>query len=194
MIAAADYVAGMAYQGGSVDSANDGWYQYQCETDAACESRHSGSDGWTDWMATTRDTVLGTTAGWAGRHASRPDTDRGFVRIARQTSAITDGGRGRHVVDGYTGTLEYGAFGAGFEQYTDEWTDLNGTSPGFGNKWAGFQGTLSGSRPNGLARWSGPMLGFQSGQAAGANSFVEGLATVRFSLSDNLVTCCLRKW
>ena len=188
VVAAADYLAGMAYQRGSANSADDGWYRYRCETDVACESRHAApSADWTDWTGTTRDAVLGATAGWEARNVARPDTGRGFVRIARQTSADTDGGRGRHVVDGYTGTLEKGAFGAGFEQYTDEWTDENGTSPGSGNQWAGFQGTLSGSLPGGLARWSGPMLGFQSGQDAGANPFVEGLATVKFSLSDNLV-------
>lgn len=187
VVAAADYLAGMAYRRGSANSDDDGWYQYQCETNAACESRHAApSADWTDWTTTTRDVVLGATAGWEARNAARPDTDRGFVRVARLTSAATDGGRGRHVVDGYTGTLAYGAFGAGFEQYTDQWTGLDGT-PGSGHNWAGFQGTLSGSRPGGLARWSGPMLGFQSGQAAGANPFVEGRATIKLSLSNSLV-------
>jgi hypothetical protein len=97
VIAAADYMAGLAYRRGAAAAADNGWYQYRCETAAACESSHAGpSDGWTAWMATTRAQVLDATAGWAGRNTARPDTDRGFVRIARQTSASTDGGRGRH--------------------------------------------------------------------------------------------------
>ena len=190
VIAAADYVAGMAYRDGSADSADDGWHQYRCETDAACASRRDGpSDGWTDWSATTRELVLDATAGWSWRNASRLDTDRGFVRIARRASAVTDGDRGRHAVDGYTGTLQYTAFATGFEQSTNGWPGPQGTPPppDFGNRWAGFHGTLSGSRPSGLAQWSGPMLGFQSGQAADANPFVEGRATIKFSLSDNRV-------
>ena len=188
VITAADYVAGTSYQRGSADPANDGWYQYQCETDATCESRHAEpSEDWSDWTSTTRELVLASTAGWHWREAARPVADRDFVRIARQTSASTDGGRGRHAVDAYTGTLEYAAFGVGFEQYTSEWTDSIGTPAGFGTTWTGFEGALSGSRPSGLARWSGPMLGHQGEHAAGDNPFVEGLATVKFSLSDNQV-------
>ena len=183
LILAADYVAGMAYRDGSAAPADDGWHHYRCDTDAACASRRDGpSDGWTDWMTTTHQLVLDATAGWSWRNASRPDADRGFVRIARRTNTGAEDDRGRHAIDGYTGTLQYTTFATGFEQST------NGGSPSdFGNRWAGFHGTLSGSRPSGLARWSGPMLGFQSGQAADANPFVEGRATIRFSLPHNRV-------
>ena len=131
--------------------------------------------------------MLAATAGWGGRDTARPDTDRGGVRLARQTSAATDGKRGRHAADGLHGTLAHGAFGTGFEQYTDAWTDPDGAPPGFGATWAGFQGALSGSLPRGTARWSGPMLGYQGALAAGANPFVAGVATVSFSLPDNQV-------
>ncbi len=42
----------------------------------------------------------------------------------------TDGARGRHVIDGYTGVLEYGAFGVGFEEYNGAWPDPNDARPG----------------------------------------------------------------
>ena len=187
VIASADYMLGRYYQSGASDPADDGWYGYRCGADSACESRHAGSDGWSDWMPTTRERVVSATAGWDLRDAERPDADHDFVRIARQSAASMDSRQGRHVVDSYTGTLEHMAFGVGFEKYTDSWTDSNGTPPGFRNLWSGFQGTLSGGLPDELARWSGPMLGYQGGHAAGDNPFVEGLATVEYSLSSNRV-------
>ena len=183
----AGHVAGTAYRRGSADAANDGWYDYRCTTGNGCESRHLVSGSWTAWEATTREGVLAATAGWDWRDAARPVEDRGFVRIARQTGASTDGRQGRHAADGYTGTLDHAVFGVGFEQYTSEWTDSAGTAAGFGTTWAGFQGDLSGSGPGGVARWSGLMLGYQGGHAAGENPFVQGLATVKFSLSDNQI-------
>ncbi len=187
VIASADYLLGRYYQSGASNPAGDGWYTYRCGSDSACELRHAGSGGWSDWMPTTRDRVLSTTAGWDWRNAVRPDADHDFVRIARQSAASTDNRQGRHVVDSYTGTLEHIAFGVGFEKYTDWWTDSDGTPSGFRNLWSGFQGTLSGGLPDELARWSGPMLGYQGGHAAGDNPFVEGLATVEYSLSANRV-------
>ena len=187
VVAAADYLAGSAYQRGSADAADDGWYGYRCEGDAGCEFRHGASSGWSAWAETTRDSVLSATAGWDSRSGERLDADRGFVRIARQPSATTDGGRGRHVIDGYTGTLEHAAFATGFEKYTDEWTGADGTA-GFYRNWAGVQGTLSGSVPGSVARWSGPMLGYDGGHAANEAAFVEGLATVAYSLRDNQVS------
>ena len=187
VITSADYMAGTSYQRGASDPADDGWYEYRCGTGSACETRDDASGGWSDWTTTTRERVLASTAGWDWRSKERLDADYDFVRIARQSAAFTDGAQGRHVVDSYTGTLEHVAFGTGFEKYTDEWMDTIGTPPGFYNGWAGFQGALSGGPPDGLARWSGPMLGYQSGQAAGENPFVQGLATVKFSLSDNRV-------
>ena len=187
VIASADHMGGNSYQRGAADPADDGWYVYRCEVDSDCEFRHGATTGWTDWTATTREGVLAATAGWELRSGEIPDADHGFVRIARQSLAVTDGGRGRHVMDGYTGTLENVAFGAGFEKYTDEWTDPDGTPAGFYRSWAGFQGTLSGSVPSSVARWSGGMVGYHSGHAANEAPFVEGLATVAFSLSDNQV-------
>ena len=186
VVAAAGYLAGSAYQRGSADATDDGWYRYRCKGDAGCESRHSTSSGWAAWAETTRDSVLSATAGWDSRSA-RLDADRGFVRVARQSAATTDGARGRHVIDGYTGTLEHAAFATGFEKYTDEWTGADGTA-GFYRKWAGVQGTVSGSVPGGVARWSGPMLGYEGGHAANEAAFVEGLATVAYSLGDNQVS------
>ena len=118
---------------------------------------------------------------------ARLDSDRDFARIERQTSAATDGGRGRHVIDGYTGTLEHAAFAAGFEKYTDGWTGADGTG-GFYRNWAGVQGTLAGRAPDSVARWSGPMFGYGGGHAANEAAIVEGLATVAYSLRDNQVS------
>ena len=88
-------------------------------------------------------------------------------------------------IDSYTGTLEYVTFGTGFERYTNWLSDPDGTPPDYGNTWAGFQGTTSGGVPDGLARWSGPMVGYQWPHAPRDNPFVEGLATVDYSLSTN---------
>ena len=187
VIADADYMAGTVYRRGAATEADNGWYYYRCQPGSACESRHNGSDGWSEWTATTREQVLAATAAWAWRHVSRPVRDRGLVRIARQTSSATDGGQGRYAVDGYAATLAHVAFGVGFERYTTDWAGSDGTPPGFGNRWIGFQGSLANSLPDGIARWSGLMLGYQGAHAAGDNPFVEGLATVKFSLSDNQV-------
>ena len=187
VVAAANYLAGRAYQRGLADAADDGWYRYRCEGDAGCEFRHGASSGWTAWAETTRDSVLSATAGWDSRSGARLDADWGFVRIERQSSATTDGGRGRHVIDGYTGTLEHAAFATGFEKYTDGWTDADGPPGGFYRQWSGVQGTLSGSVPGIVARWSGPMLGYGSGHGANNAAIVEGLATVAYSLRDNQV-------
>ncbi|MDE0030019.1 MAG: hypothetical protein OXU42_11535 [Deltaproteobacteria bacterium] len=187
VVAAAGYLAGLAYRRASADPAEDGWYQYRCEGASGCESRHGPSSGWTAWADTTRDSVLAATAGWDSRSGARLDSDRGFARIERQTSADTDGGRGRHVMDGYTGTLEHAAFATGFETYTDGWAGAGGTG-GFHRRWAGVQGSLSGSAPGEVARWSGPMLGYESGHAANEAAFVEGRATVAYSLGDSRVS------
>ena len=187
VVVSADHVFGRTYQHGSADPANDGWYHYRCGTGSACELRHAGTSGWTDWTATTRERVLASAAGWNWRETERPEADYGFVRIARQTAASTDGAQGRQAVDGYTGTLEHVAFGVGFEGYSPLWTDENVTPPGSGNVWAGFQGTMSGGLPEGLARWSGPMVGYHQSHPWRETPFVEGRARVGFSLSTNRV-------
>ena len=188
LIASADHMLARSYQSGAADPMAFGWSQYRCGTVSACESRHAGLDGWTDWTTTTRSEVLASTAGWAWRSAERPHADHDLVRIARYSVESTDDLRGRHVVDGYTGTLEHAAFGTGFERYTN-WSPLsNGAFPDadyFFNKWAGVQGTVSGAPPNEVARWSGLMLGYQGGRPAAETPFVEGLASIEFSLPDN---------
>ena len=184
---AADHMAGKAYRQGSADAAHDGWYDYLCTTDSGCASRQLVSGSWSDWETMSHEGVLGATAGWDGRDSARPVEERGFVRIARQTSASTDDRQGRRAADAYTGTLEHAAFATGFERYTSEWTGSAGGPGGYGTTWTGFQGDASGSRPGGVARWSGTMLGYQGGRPGGDNPFVEGLATVKFSLSDNQV-------
>ena len=50
-------------------------------------------------------------------------------------------------MDGYTGTLENVAFGAGFEKYTDEWTDTDGTTGRFLQKMGRVPGRPVGECP-----------------------------------------------
>ena len=183
VLASADYLFGRSILRGSPDPADDGWYTYQCGTDAVCEVNPPGTGSTT----TTRERVLAATAGWPGQGLERTEADYDFVRITRRSAASTDGAQGRHAVDGYTGTLEHVAFGTGFEGYSDLWADENGTSAGYGNLWAGFSGTLSGWAPQGLARWTGPMVGYHQARPWNEMPFVEGLATVGFSLSTNRV-------
>ena len=187
LTATADYLSGQVYRRGSATEADNGWYSYRCETQSTCESSHYASDSWSEWAATTREQVLAATAAWAWRDTARPVTDRGFVRVSRLTSSATDGAQGRFAMDAYAATMEHAAFGVGFEQYSADWAGTDGTPAGFGNLWHGFQGSLANSLPDGVAGWSGPMLGYQSAHDAGDNPFVEGLATVKFSLSDNQV-------
>ena len=187
VIASAGHLLGTSHWIGSADAAADGWSQYRCATASACDSRHSGSEGWSDWTTTTRSKVLAATAGWSWRKEERPLADRDIVRIARYSAEFTDGLQGLHAVVGYTGTLEHVAFGTGFERYTN-WSSLSkgakGTENSF-NKWAGVQGTLSTTPPQESVRWSGLMLGYQSWSPAGQPQFVEGLENLEFSLSDN---------
>ena len=186
--AAADRLLGRAYRSGAADPAADGWSQYRCTTASACESRQAESEGWSDWTTATRSEALAATAGWRWRSAERPHDDRDFVRIGRYSDTSTDGLQGRHVVDGYTGTLEHAAFGTGFEMHTNLVVALEEgiaeTDSSF-DKWAGVQGTASGAPPDEVARWSGVMLGYQGGLSASETPFVEGLASLEYALSDN---------
>ena len=181
VLAAADYLFGRSVLHGSTDPADDGWYRYRCGTNSACEVYPPGTGA----TATTRERVLAATAGWPGQGLERTEADYDFARITRQTMASTDGAQGRHAVDSYMGTLEYVTFGTGFEGYSHEWTDEHGTPPGSGNLWIGFQGTLSGGVPQGLARWAGPMVGYHQGHEWRETPFVEGLATVKYALATN---------
>ena len=187
VIASADYSVGLSYQRNTLNPANDGWYLYRCGTNSTCEARDDEAGRWNEWATTTRESVLASTAGWTLRNAARPEADYGYVLLERLTSASTDGARGRHVIDGYTGTMEHVAFGTGFERYSDWTTEPDVISPDFEHRWTGVQGTLSGSFPSGSTRWSGLMVGYQSSYDWGENPFVEGRATVDFSLSTNLV-------
>ena len=188
VIAYADRLLGRSYRTGAADPTAHGWSQYRCATASACESRHAGPDGWDDWTTATRSEALAATAGWTWRYGERPDADRDVVRIARYSAESTDGLKGRDVVDGYTGTLEHVAFGTGFERYTN-WSPLsNEALPDTGHsfsKWAGVQGTASGTPPEESVKWSGLMLGYQGGRSASETPFVEGLANLEFSLSDH---------
>ena len=187
VVVSADYLFGRSYQRGSTDPADDGWYRYRCGTNSACALRHAGASGWTNWTTTTRERVLAATAGWPGQGTERTEADYDFVRITRQSAASTDGAQGRYAVDSYMGTLEHVAFGIGFEGYSQLWTDEQGTPPDSGNWWAGFQGNISRGLPRGSARWAGPMVGYQSDHDWRETPFVEGLATVDFSLATNRV-------
>ena len=150
VVASADHMLGRSYRSGAVDPTALGWSHYRCGTASACETRHAGSDGWTDWTTTTRSEVLASTAGWTWRSAERPHADRDVARIARHSLESTDGLQGSHVVDGYTGTLEHVAFGTGFERYTD-WSPFSNRAfpdtDNFFNKWAGCPGDGVGSPP-----------------------------------------------
>ena len=187
VMASADYMAGRSYRSGAADSTNDGWYEYRCNSASSCEFRDSDAGYWNDWATVPRDSVLVATAGWDGRSTGRLDADFDFVRIERQTAAFTDGRQGRHVVDGYTGTMEHGAFGTGFEKYADWWTDPTATTSDLFKVWAGVQGAVADGRPDERARWSGLMLGYQYGHGARNNPFVDGRATVDYHLSTSLM-------
>ena len=187
VIDAATHLVGLTYQSGASDPADDGWSEYRCGTGSSCEMRDDGSGSWSAWTSATRESVLAATAGWDRRDTAILDADHDFLRIERQTAASTDGRQGRHVVDSYFGVLEHGAFGVGFEKYSDGWTDSIGTPGGLYGIWMGVQGTPSGSLPGGRAHWSGLMLGYQSGHDPLDDPFVEGVATVDFHLATSRV-------
>ena len=110
------------------------------------------------------------------------------MRIERQTAASTDGRQGRHVVDGYVGTLGARRVrGRVIRSTAKRWTDSIGTPGGLYGLWMGAQGTVSGSLPGGRAQWSGLMLGYLGGHNAHDDPFVEGVATVDFRLAPSRV-------
>ena len=183
VVASADHLSGLAWRSGAADPAENGWAEYRCGAGSGCEGRDEASGGWGDWTSETRASVLAATAGWSWRGTARPHADRDFVRIARQTASSTDGGQESRAADGYTGTLEHGAFGTGFETYSDDGrTDPTDLTTDILDVWSGVQGAASGGIPAGSARWSGLMLGYRHGEAADDDPFVEGLASVEYSL------------
>ena len=187
VIQSATFLNGRTYQRGASDPADDGWTDYSCVVGSSCQTNAFRSGSWGGWTTTTRDAVIAATTGWDGRDLARLEADLGFARVERQTAASTDRRQGRHVVDGYTGTMEYGAFGIGFEKYTDGWTDSIGTPGGLFRRWTGAQGTMSSDLPDVRVQWSGLMLGYQGQHNALDDPFVEGDATVDFYLAPNRV-------
>jgi len=187
VIDAATYLTGRTYQSDAPGSADDVWTDYWCVEGSSCETNVFRSGSWSGRTATTRDAVVAATAGWDGREAAMLVADRDVLRIERQTAASTDGRQGRHVVDGYFGIMEHGAFGVGFEKYSSEWTDSIGTPGGHYRWWKGAQGAMSGHPPDVRAQWSGLMLGYQGRHEAHDDPFVEGVATIDFRLAPSRV-------
>ena len=193
VIAAADHLVGISYQlrlnrlGANAPYYEWFPHQFRCESGSSCQTRDTENSYWNDWTEESRENVLAATADWDRRDSARLVEDRGFVRIERQSDAYTDGRQGRHVVDGYTGTMEHSAFGVGFERVSDSWTDTNGTISVFGNAWAGSQGAVAGGLTDERARWSGLMWGYLYSAVSNENPLVEGRATVDYYSSTNLV-------
>lgn len=189
VVASSDYMVGLTLgtEGtsdrlGKWSNSVSMWHEYRCDPD--CQVR-SVSGGQNAWMPADEAQVLGLTAGWGSQSNESVDADYGFMQVTRNSQASTDGARGRHVVDSYAGTLKGSTFSTGFENYTD-WLDEPDAEnlSILGTVWSGVQGTLTGTPLDGVAGWSGKMLGYQQGHDAFQNPFVEGLATIRFSLSD----------
>lgn len=187
VIAAADRVRGLTYQAGSADTEDDGWRGYRCAAGPSCEARRGGSDGWGDWHdvaasdgETPRERVLDRTSGWGPWLDAVPVADHDGIRIARHYQRRTDGGRGRYESDGYFGTMEHAAFGTRFYGYA-HWETGDGSVSDFHRYSTGFQGALSGARPDDALTWEGRMVGFQFDRESGEDPFVQGQASVRFS-------------
>ena len=180
VVASADHLSGLAWRSGSVVAAENGWAEYRCGAD--CQGRDVVSGLWGEWTPETRASVLAAMAGWSRKGTARPHADHDYVRIARQTAPSADGGA--DAAEGYTGTLEHGAFGTGFETYTDPRADLGADVE---EVWTGIQGEASGGVPTGSARWSGLMLGYRQGHAAGEDPFVEGQASLELSLPESVL-------
>lgn len=187
LIDAATYLTGRTYQSGASDPTHDGWTDYRCLAGSTCETNEFRSDSWSGWTAASREAVLAATTGWDRRDTAILAADHDFLRVERQTAATTDGRQGRHVVDGYFGIMEHGAFGVGFEKYSNGWTDSVATPGGLFRRWNGAQGTMSSQPPDARAHWSGLMLGYQGRHDALDDPFVEGVATVDFYLATNRV-------
>ena len=185
VIASANLVGGLSVGRGFADASENGWSLYRCETGSICQQQQDdGSGGWRGWATTTRSHVLASTAGTNLQVSERPDADHDFLRIARRSTASTDGRRGRHVVDGYTGTMANASFGTGFDLHTDWHADSGDTLSNTAYIWSGFQGSWTGGRPTGRATWSGRMFGYQGGHQPHENPWVEGTTTAHYSIFD----------
>ena len=189
VVASSDYIAGFTLSRERISNSDGssyyqrGWYESRCEPD--CQVR-SLSDGVGTWKPADKAQVLSSTAGWDWRSEERLDADHDFVRVTRGSQASTDGARGRYVADSYAGTQVSSAFSTGFENYV-HWLAEPGTES-FNNpynRWSGVQGILPDTPIDEIAGWSGRMLGYQQSHGAFESPFVEGLATVKFSLYNN---------
>ena len=189
VVASSDYIAGLTlsterFSNSDGSSYNQSvWYESRCEPD--CQVR-SLSDGVGIWKPADKAQVLSSTAGWDWRSEERLDADYDFVRVTRGSQASTDGARGRYVADSYAGTQVSSAFSTGFENYV-HWLAEPGAESLINpkNVWSGVQGILPDTPIDEIAGWSGRMLGYQQIHGAFESPFVEGLATVKFSLSNN---------
>ena len=192
-IADADHVRGMMSQVSFGHGGEDGWHRFRCGAGPDCESRHRWWEPGSEWRAVAaaedmspRERVLDWTAGWGPWLSADLLSDDGAVRIERRHARATDGRRGRYAKDGYFGTMENAAFGAGVQSVAD-WDGGDGGLLDRRIAGAGFQGDLAGSRPAGNAVWEGRMVGYQSGVATGEDPFVQGAARVSVSLSRSEV-------
>ena len=192
VIAEADHVRGMMYQGGFSETA-DGWHRFRCGTGSACEGKFEWWKSESEWYDVTasgeqtpRERLLVWTAGWGDWLSEDMFADYGGIRITRRSALSTDGGTGRYQQDGYYGTMEHVAFGTGFSRYHD-WERQDGDVWDFYIRGTGFQGDLSGTLPAGGATWVGRMVGYQSGLEAQKDPFVQGRASVRASFGSDQV-------
>ena len=192
VIAGADHIRGTMYQDGWSDDA-DGRYRYRCGSGPGCEGKFEWwkrENEWRDVEATAtrspRERVLGWTAGWGDWMSEDLVADHGEIRMSRRYAGATDGRKGRHQADGYYGVMNHAAFGTGFHRYRD-WETRDGDLWDFYIEGTGFQGDVSGSRPQGSATWQGRMVGYQSGLKAGEDPFVQGAARVRLSFRSESV-------
>ena len=192
VIAEADHVRGMMYQGGVSETA-DGWYRFRCGGGSDCEGRFNWWEAGRNWYDVTasaertpRERVLRWTAGWGDWLSEDMFGDDGGIRIVRRSAHSTDGGTGRYQQDGYYATMEHVAFGTGFYRFHD-WQGQDGEALDFYVRGTGFQGEPSGTLPAGGASWDGRMVGHQSGLEIGEDPFVQGHASVRVSFRSDRV-------
>ena len=192
ILAEADRVRGMMSQFGFGHGGENGWHRFRC-AGPDCESRHRWWEPGSEWREVAaadgmspRERVLDWTAGWGPWLSADLVADGGAIRIERRHGRATDGRRGRYAKDGYYGTMEHAAFGAGVQSVAD-WDGGSGGLLDRRIAGAGFQGDLAGSPPSGNAVWEGRMVGYRSGVAAGEDPFVQGAARVSVSLSRGAV-------
>ena len=192
LTARADHVRGIMYLDGFDEDA-DGWYRVRCGAGSDCEHKFEWWKPENRWHkvsglenSTPRERVLGWTAGWGDWMSEDMFADLGGIRVVRRHAGRTDGGKGRHQVDGYYGTMQHAAFGTGFHKYHD-WKGQDGSTLDHSIQGMGFQGDLSGTRPAGSATWDGRMLGHQWGLEANEDPFLQGHARVSVSFRRDQV-------